>query len=585
MKKQSLAILGRWPTDKSVILAIFLSGLLGIVPCGMMAGCGSGGGSGGTTTLTLETKPTSVAAGSQTVFTAIIVHNHGNFEGANWSLTSNGTACSPGCGSLSNHTNSGSSGNGDTDTITYTAPNSFASPITITAASVENPSSTDSDTFTVTGQSEASLVVATTVLAGGAVNAIYLTPPLAATGGTPPYAWSLQSAAATFPPGLTLNADGSISGTPSSSNTYNFTVQVNDSASQTETAKLSIRVSAAGTANVYAGVSSPGDVWQFETNSALNQFTAINLTTGTRYTGTTSTQLLPNGWTQTTLTASTDPNLSVGATGFGLEVRGVGATFALGGQTDNPVVLIPLGACPTISGTATMQYVHLGKPDYDATSSEAYGTATVTQTGSTYNVSANSYLLDGTLRTSQSGALPAGSCSNGVITIPNVPTSSGGTTTVTVVPASNGLYLIALGPGHGSAIGTQTFVGMTELNTGLANGFNGYVFQRNAVASSPRTTFVGFGPGSGSSITGGVYANMTTDPFSNHGTDTTINFQQANANGFLQGTVMDAAGTHDPFIGIVSSNDGKYFIFGLTSDFSSGSLSSTQPYVMMLIQH
>ena len=295
------------------------------------------------------------------------------------------------------------------------------------------------------------------------------------------------------------------------------------------------------------------------------------------------TQLLPNGLTKTTLTTSTDPNLPVGSIGYGVEVPGVGATFSLGGATDKPVALIPQAPCPTISGSVTVQLVHLGKPDYDSTVSESYATATVTQSGSNYAITDNSYLLDGTLRTQQSGQLPlVGTCTNGVITIPNVPTSGGGTTTVTVAAATNGLYLIDLGPGNGSAIGSQNFVGTSGVNAALINGFNGYVFKRN---ETPRVTFVGFGPGSGTSISGGAYTNIDTDPFANHGTDITLNLTTTNANGLLQGTLTDSAGTHDPFVGLVTSNAGKYFIFGLTTEVSSGTMVSTQPYAVMLIQH
>jgi hypothetical protein len=104
-----------------------------------------------TTVLALQTTPSSISAGTQVVFTAFISHNNGNFAGANWTLTSSGTACSPACGTLSNPTNSGSSGNGDTATITYTAPNTAPNPnsVTITATSVENPNSSGADTFTI----------------------------------------------------------------------------------------------------------------------------------------------------------------------------------------------------------------------------------------------------------------------------------------------------------------------------------------------------------------------------------------------------------------------------------------------------
>lgn len=118
--------------------------LLAVMPlwqaCGGGGGGGGGnGGGGGSTTLTLETKPASLQGGSSTTFTAFITHNNGKFLGASWTLTSGGSNCSPACGSLSNHTNTGSSGNGDTDTILYTAPNSYSNSITITATSVKTP--------------------------------------------------------------------------------------------------------------------------------------------------------------------------------------------------------------------------------------------------------------------------------------------------------------------------------------------------------------------------------------------------------------------------------------------------------------
>lgn len=117
--------------------------------CAGITGCNIGQK---TTMLTLQTTPSSIPAGTQVVFTAFIIHNNGNFAGANWALTSNGSACQPDCGTLTDPTNTGSQGNGDTATITYNAPSQPPSPnsVTITATSVENPSSAGTDTFTVT---------------------------------------------------------------------------------------------------------------------------------------------------------------------------------------------------------------------------------------------------------------------------------------------------------------------------------------------------------------------------------------------------------------------------------------------------
>jgi Putative Ig domain len=63
------------------------------------------------------------------------------------------------------------------------------------------------------------------------------------TGGTPPYACSLASGA--LPPGLTLNADCTITGTPQVAGGYSFTVNVTDSVAGIATITVSLSVAAA----------------------------------------------------------------------------------------------------------------------------------------------------------------------------------------------------------------------------------------------------------------------------------------------------------------------------------------------------
>jgi hypothetical protein len=62
----------------------------------------------------------------------------------------------------------------------------------------------------------------------------------AATGGASPYQWSVSAGA--LPTGLTLSAAGSLTGSPTAAGTFNFTVQVADSAGHTATASYSIVV-------------------------------------------------------------------------------------------------------------------------------------------------------------------------------------------------------------------------------------------------------------------------------------------------------------------------------------------------------
>ena len=65
---------------------------------------------------------------------------------------------------------------------------------------------------------------------------------LASTGGTAPVTWSKTSGE--LPPGLSLSASGSVSGTPTALGTYNFTVKAEDSSApkSSDTKPFSITV-------------------------------------------------------------------------------------------------------------------------------------------------------------------------------------------------------------------------------------------------------------------------------------------------------------------------------------------------------
>lgn len=99
-------------------------------------------------------------------------------------------------------------------------------------------------TLTITNAPDP-LVISTPSLPPGTVNDPYPTTTLLASGGTPPYTWSIIGGQ-TPAPGLTMNSGGVISGTPSSNigSPFTRTYQVQDSAvpPQTATKSLSITV-------------------------------------------------------------------------------------------------------------------------------------------------------------------------------------------------------------------------------------------------------------------------------------------------------------------------------------------------------
>jgi hypothetical protein len=109
-----------------------------------------------------------------------------------------------------------------------------------------NEAGTDTLDFTLTVH-KAPLVITTPWLPGGTVETAY-SATVQAKGGHTPYSFSLASGS--LPTGLTLGADGTISGTPTGpAGTYSFTVKVNDTdqPTLTDTKSLSIVVAKGAT--------------------------------------------------------------------------------------------------------------------------------------------------------------------------------------------------------------------------------------------------------------------------------------------------------------------------------------------------
>ena len=90
--------------------------------------------------------------------------------------------------------------------------------------------------------------ITTSSLPSGTQNTAY-SATLTATGGTTPYTWSIPSG--NLPAGLTLGSStGIVSGTPTGTGAYNFTVQVADIQSRTATQGLSLTINAGTSATI-----------------------------------------------------------------------------------------------------------------------------------------------------------------------------------------------------------------------------------------------------------------------------------------------------------------------------------------------
>lgn len=215
----------------------------------------------------------------------------------------------------------------------------------VAAGSATITASTNSPFFSTTGASVnvtvtgPSLAVTTTSLPGGIINNAY-SQVLGASGGTTPYTWSIT--AGSLPTGLILSGN-TISGTPTSTGTFNFTVKVTDSTTptaQTATQALSIVVSPALTITTASLANSVVNTSYSQTLAATNGTTP--------YTWSISAGLLPAGLT---LSGNTISGTATSAGTFNFTVKVTDSTTPTA-QTATKAFSIFVGTDLTITTTS-----------------------------------------------------------------------------------------------------------------------------------------------------------------------------------------------------------------------------------------
>ena len=109
-------------------------------------------------------------------------------------------------------------------------------------------------TLTIAAAAQSLTITTTSPLPGGATDAAY-SQTLAASGGTPPYTWSVSSGA--LPAGISLNSsNGLLAGTPTASGTFQFTTQVTDSGTGKASKAFALTITAA-TSNLAITTTAP----------------------------------------------------------------------------------------------------------------------------------------------------------------------------------------------------------------------------------------------------------------------------------------------------------------------------------------
>jgi hypothetical protein len=208
------------PLFAPVRKALLLSTTLFLLPlASILTGCGGHATAPSVITLSGPASDT-VDPGDSATFTSVVTGGPSD-AGVTWTLT--GCTASS-CGTLSN---------GTLFAVTYTAPATATTAFTVSLTATSTAKNSITQAVTLSVPVNPSITTAAGTLPGATFGAAYTTT-LAGAGGLAPYTWSITQGA--LPSGLTLSSAGVISGTPTSTGTASFTVMLTDSGTPALTA-------------------------------------------------------------------------------------------------------------------------------------------------------------------------------------------------------------------------------------------------------------------------------------------------------------------------------------------------------------
>jgi hypothetical protein len=316
-------------------------------------------------------------------------------------------------------------------------------------------------------------------LAVGTINAAFAQTTLTAANGTAPYTWSMTGS---LPAGMTLSPAGVLSGTPTQSGTFSFTVTVKDSATPVHTA----------TANLTLTVDQAPAITSAN-NTTLTVGTAGTFTvTATGYPAPTfsETGALPAGVTLN----STSGVLS------GTPAAGTGGTYSITITAQN-------GATPNATQSFTLtvnQAPAITSANSTTFTVGAAGTFTVTKTGSPApTLSENGALPTGVSFNTSTGVL-SGTPANGAQG--SYPISFTAQNGIGTAATQSFTLTVGLAPAITSANNATFTVGASGTFTVTATGFPTATFsETGALPSGVSLSTAGVLSGTPAANTGGTY--------------------------------------------------------------------------------
>jgi Putative Ig domain len=314
-----------------LFLPVFLLLVVGLTGCG---------GSSKPVSVSINTPASTNIDPGDSVTLSVTVDNDNTDKGVTWTLTGSGCTGAA-CGALSGNTSTG---------VTYTAPSTVTTAFTvsITATSVKTSSVTSSVTLNI--PTNPAITTALGALAGGQVGSTYNVT-VVTSGGVSPYTWTVKSG--NLPTGLTLGASsGAISGTPTASGNFTFTLQVTDSGSPTA-------LSASGTFTIDV-TAAPGITFTTKSlASSVSGDTYAGQVTATGGAGTltyaVTTGSLPAGLSMAATGAITGKSTAAGTSSFTVTASDAYSDSAKQNLaiTIDPAISVTMASLPTgYAGTA-----------------------------------------------------------------------------------------------------------------------------------------------------------------------------------------------------------------------------------------
>ena len=342
-------------------------------------------------------------------------------------------------------------------TITYTPNASYSGPDSLTYTATNAGGTSVPATVSIT-VSDATVAYTASPPSGGTVGVAYSQSLASASGGTAPYTYALASG--TLPAGLALASNGTLSGTPTSSGSFNFSITATDSSTGTGPF-TGTSGNVALTIAQPVIIVSPATLPMATVASAYSQ--TVSASGGTApYTYAVTAGNLPAG-----LTLSSGGVISGTPTAGGVFNFAVTATDHTGGA--GPYIS---NQVYSLTVNATTLSIAPSAGNLNATAGSAYSQAFAASGGTspyTYGLSINS------------GSLPTGlSFNTGTGTLSGTPTTSG-TVNFTVTARDN-----STGTGPYTVASTYTLTTaaptITVSPASLANGTVGVAYSQTASA-------------------------------------------------------------------------------------------------------